>query len=112
MNMDSETINGILNSLEITLGVTKESDIAILTEVLNDAIAEIRAARKYPKDMTESEISADMQKFISNIKKLAKYDYSQIGAEGETTHNENGISRSYVDRRKCFDGVVPYCRMF
>lgn len=110
--MDTETINDILESLKITLGVTEESDIAILTEILNDAISEIKEARKYPSDMTASEIEEDMQKYISQIKKLSKYDYNQVGVEYQTSHNENGVSRSYMDRRRCFDGVVPYCRQF
>lgn len=110
--MDSETINEILESLKITLDVTKTKDIAILTEILNDAISEIMAARKYPSDMDAAKIEEDMQNYIPNIKKLTKYDYNQVGAEMQASHNENGISRTYTDRRKCFDGVVPYCTMF
>lgn len=110
--MDSQTINEILESLKKTLGVTEESDIAILTEILNDAIEEIKEARKYPSDMSASSIEIDMQKYISNIKKLTKYDYNQIGVEYQTSHNENGVSRNYMDRRRCFDGVVPFCRQF
>ena len=110
--MDSQAINEILESLKITLGVTKETDIAILSEILNDAIAEIKEARKYPSDMSASEIEADLQNYISNIKKLSKYDYSQIGGEFEKSHSENGVNRTFEDRRKCFDGVVPYCRQF
>ena len=108
--MDSTTFNEILESLETLLGVTEEGDIAILTEILNDAIAEIKEARHYPSEMSASDIEADM--LITNIKKLSKYDYNQVGAELQTTHNENGVNRSYSDRRKCFDGVVPYCRQF
>lgn len=110
--MDSETINEILESLKITLGVTEESDIAILTEILNDAISEIKEARKYPSDMDASKIEEDMRKYISNVKKLTKYDYNQVGAEFQKSHNENGISRAYEDRGRCFEGVVPYCGMF
>lgn len=110
--MDTETINEILESLEKSLGVTEEADITILTEILNDAIAEIQEARHYPSDMSASDIEADLANYISNIKKLSKYDYSQIGGEFEKSHSENGVSRSFEDRRKCFDGVVPYCRQF
>jgi hypothetical protein len=110
--MDTETINEILESLEKSLGVTEEADITILTEILNDAIAEIQEARHYPSDMSASDIEADLANYISNIKRLSKYDYSQIGGEFEKSHSENGVSRSFEDRRKCFDGVVPYCRQF
>jgi hypothetical protein len=110
--MDTTTFDEILSSLETLLGVTKESDIAILTEILNDAIAEIKAARHYPSDMSAADIEADMLNYISNVKKLAKYDYNQIGAEYQEQHSENGVSRHYSDRRKCFDGVVPFCVQF
>lgn len=110
--MDSTTFNEILESLETLLGVTEEGDIAILTEILNDAIAEIKEARHYPSEMSASDIEADMLKYITNIKKLSKYDFNQIGAELQSSHSENGVNRQYSDRRKCFDGVVPYCRQF
>lgn len=110
--MDNETIINILESLKVTLGVTEESDVTILREILNDAIAEIKGARHYPKEMDASDIEADMVNYISNIKKLTKYDYNQIGAELQASHSENGVNRSFSDRRKCFDGVIPYCRQF
>ena len=50
--------------------------------------------------------------YISNVKHLASYDYSRIGAEGEDSHSENGINRSYDDRAKCFYGVLPFAKMF
>ena len=110
--MDSATFNEILESLKITLGVTEDSDIAILTEILKDAINEIKEARHYPSDMPASDIEEDLLRYISNVKKLAKYDYAQVGSEFEETHNENGTNRAYMDRRKCFDGISPFCRMF
>lgn len=110
--MDIEIVNEILESLKITLGVTEQSDIAILTEILNDAISEIKDARHYPSDMSASKIDEDLCKYISNIKKLTKYDYNQVGVEYQTGHSENGVSRNYMDRRRCFDGIVPFCRQF
>ncbi len=110
--MNETTFNEILSSLETLLGVTEEGDIAVLTEVLKDAIAEIKDARHYPSDMSASDIDADLQNYIANIKKLAKYDYNQVGVEYQTGHSENGISRTYDDRRKCFDGVVAYSVQF
>lgn len=105
-------VTPILESLIITLGITEEADKAILAEILNDAVDEIKKARNYPSDMSEAEIEADLLRYTSNIKKLAKYDFSQIGAESESAHNENGTNRTFYDRAKCFDGVVPFCRQF
>lgn len=110
--MEQETLNSILNSLKITLGVTEASDIIILEEILTNAIKEIKQARRYPLNMTESEIAADMVNYEANVKKLASYDYSMLGGEGESSHSENGVSRSYFDRAKCFYGVLPYSYIF
>ena len=109
--MDSTTLNSILQSLEITLGVTEASDIAILTEILNNAVYEIKKARRYPLNMSQADIDADMENYISNVKHLASYDYSRIGAEGEDSHTENGISRKYIERGKLWSGVVPFAKV-
>lgn len=106
--MDAETVEKILNSLMITLSVTEEEDVTILTEILNDAIDEVIRARRYPSEMSAEEIASDMDNYIVNVKRLAKYDFNQVGVEYETQHNENGISRIYDDRRKCFEGIKPY----
>jgi hypothetical protein len=110
--MEQETLNSILNSLKITLGVTEASDIIILEEILTNAIKEIKQARRYPPNLTEYEIALDMANYEANVKKLASYDYGLLGGEGESSHSENGVSRSYFDRAKCFYGVLPYCNMF
>lgn len=110
--MEQETLNSILNSLKITLGVTEASDIIILEEILTNAIKEIKQARRYPPNLTEYEIALDMANYEANVKKLASYDYSLLGGEGEKTHSENGVSRSYFDRSKCFYGVLPYSYIF
>ena len=34
--------------------------------------------------------------------------YNRRGAEGETAHNENGVSRTYEDSDKLLAQVVPF----
>ena len=51
-----------------------------------------------------------------------KYEITQIqaviegfthsGAEGEKTHNENGINRTWKSRRECFIGIVSFAKSF
>lgn len=101
----------ILDSLVTRLGLTEESEISILSEILNDAIEEITEARRYPEDMSSEDIETDLQKYTSAIKKLAIYDFNMRGVEGQETHNENGINRGYVDRAKCFHGVLPFANV-
>lgn len=79
----------------------------LLSPKVQNAIREVRAARKYPSYYTEEQIERDMYRYYSKIRNIALYDYNTIGGEGEQSHSENGISRSYVDRDKLFAGIFP-----
>jgi len=74
---------------------------------LKNAIREVKSARHYPRHYTDEMIASDLEQYYSIIRDVALYDYNMIGAEGEATHSENGISRTYVDRNKLFSGVLP-----
>ncbi|PXV88459.1 hypothetical protein C8E03_108186 [Lachnotalea glycerini] len=99
-------IDEILEELTIELEVTEDSDIALLTSKIKGAIREVKLARKY-KGKTDTYIEEDIQSYYSNIKNLAAYDFCLVGGEFQTSHSENGISRSFADRNDCFDGVLP-----
>ena len=40
---------------------------------------------------------------------LAVELYTQRGAEGQTAHSENGISRSWPEKNRLLSMVVPHC---
>lgn len=61
--------------------------------------------------MTDGEIETDINRYYTQCMNVARYDYNQIGAEGEQSHNENGISRQYIDRGKLWSGVVPFAKV-
>lgn len=82
-----------------------ETAVKLLTSKVKSALREVKAKRMYPTSYTESMIEADMERFFDNIKKLARYDFNQIGAEGQIASNESGISRTWESRSSCFDGV-------
>lgn len=110
--MEQETLNSILNSLKITLGVTETSDITILEEIVANIIDEIKLYRRYPPYLTEYEIALDLANYKAIVIEVGKHDYSKLGGEGESSHSENGVSRSYIDRAKLFNGVLPYSYIF
>lgn len=99
-------VNEILEELTIELEVTEDSDIALLTSKIRGAVREIKLARKY-KGKTDTYIEEDIQNYYSNIKNLATYDFCMVGGEFQTSHSENGISRSFTKRNDCFEGVLP-----
>lgn len=99
-------INEILEELTIELEVNEDSDIALLTSKIKGAIREVKLARKY-KGKSDDFIEKDIKNYHSNIKNLSAYDFCLVGGEFQTSHSENGISRSFTKRNDCFDGVLP-----
>ena len=102
-------VNEILEDLTTELGLTEESDLAVLTSKVRNAYREVKRTRNYQSGHTQEFIDRDMENFYSNIRELALYDFNQVGAEGQTSHSENGTSRVWKDRRECLNGVFAFC---
>ena len=88
----------------------------VLTDVLGvkvkAVVRELLTIRNYEfSGMTDGEIEADINRYYTQCMNVARYDYNQLGAEGEQSHNENGISRQYIDRGKLWGGVVPFAKV-
>lgn len=101
----------ILEDLTAELSETDENfKQSFIMPKIKNAIREVKRARNYPKHYTESAIVEDLENYYSNIRNLALFDYNQIGAEGQSSMGENGTSRSYIDRDKLFNGIIPLSR--
>ena len=92
------------------------SGAEVLTDVLavkvKAVVRELLSIRNYEQSgMTDFDIETDINRYYTQCMNVARYDYNQLGAEGEATHNENGISRSYIDRGKLWSGVVPFAKV-
>lgn len=98
----------ILEELKIELDVTEEKDIEQLTVKLKNAIRDIKVARGYLSSHTEDFINKDIQNYIGNIKDLAMYYYTQIGAEGHLSLDENNTNRVWKSRSECFSGICSF----
>ncbi len=77
--------------LSLLKDMTGESNNAILLAYLNIAGNEV-INRAYPFDNTQRNVP---ERYESNQIQIAAYLLNKRGAEGETSHNENGISRTY-----------------
>ena len=102
-------VNEILEDLKTELGLTEESDLAVLTSKVRNAYREVKRTRNYQSSHTQEFIDRDMEGFYSNIRELALYDFNQVGAEGQTSHSENGTSRVWKERRESLNGVFAFC---
>ena len=102
-------VNEILEDLTTELGLTEETDLAVLTSKVKNAYREVKRTRNYQSSHTQEFIDRDMEGFYSNIRELALYDFNQIGVEGQVNHSENGTSRVWKERRECLNGVFAFC---
>lgn len=65
--------------------------------------------RLYPFDNTKLIIPT---RYELKQMEIAQYLYLKRGAEGQVTHNENGINRTYENAdvpESLMRGIIPYC---
>ena len=79
---------------ELTIELTKEVgfDAAILELKVRNAYREVQQVRNYPSYYKPEIKDSDMENYFSNIKAIALYDYSKIGAEGQDSYSADGES--------------------
>ena len=109
--MDESMLVGLQDELiaDLTQELQDEPtfDASKLKQKVLNAIREVKRARKYPSNYTDNMINKDLYNYYSNIRNISLYDYNKMGAEFEQSHNENSVSRSWKDRDKLFNGVLP-----
>ena len=92
------------SGLEVLSGVLEVKVKAVVRELLSIRNYELSG-------MTDEEVEADIERYYTQCMNVSRYDYNQLGAEGEDSHSENGISRKYVERGRLWAGVVPFARV-
>ena len=112
--IDTTAFETELNT-DLTAEITG-SGLEVLTDVLavkvKAVVRELLSIRNYElSGMTDEEVEADIERYYTQCMNVARFDYNQLGAEGEDSHSENGISRKYVERGRLWAGVVPFARV-
>ena len=110
-NMTVSLENEVFEDLKVELSTDTTFDETLLLSKVKNALREVKRARKYPTYYTDEQIERDMYDYFSNIRKIALYDYNQIGAEGQSSIGENGVNRTFVDRNSLFAGIIPLSRI-
>lgn len=101
--------NEIVNDLTIELQDDDDFNAAKLSNKVKLAIKEVISKRNYgATSYTEEMILNDLVNYYSMITNIARYDYNQIGVEGQSSHSENGTNRSWVRRDELFKGLVAF----
>ena len=101
-------IEGLTAELESDPDFSEE----ILSEKVENAIREVQLHRRYASSgYSDEQIANDIQTFYPNIRGLALYDYNQTGVEGQSSSQENSVLRTYVNRNRMFNGIIPLTRV-
>lgn len=103
-----DIVNEVFKELYSDLDIDNLDDEKKLLNKVKNAVREVRNRRNYPSHFTENDIQKDLEMLHSNIYSLALYDYNQIGVEGQSSHSENGESRTWKDREDCLRGVFAW----
>lgn len=96
--------------LEILRAMSDETDEGILLAYLNLAGQKV-IERAFPFRRDVMDVP---EKYISNQIEIACYLLNKRGAEGQTYHSENGISRSYESASvpdSMLKGIMPHARV-
>lgn len=102
----------IIAELTIELQGEPTFNAEILAVKVRNAIREVKMKRNYATtSYTDKQIEQDLYNYFSTIKNVALYDYNQIGSEGEQSHSENSVSRTWVSRDELFKGVHAFVKV-
>lgn len=97
-----------LQELKIRLGIKDNSKDDLLSLLISDAEKAI-LNRLYPYENANNKLPMN---YKNKQLEIAIYLYNRQGSEGEISHNENGISRSYESSsipNSMLKDIVPYC---
>lgn len=79
--------------------------------VIDFVIEKFKEHRHYPKSFDEEQIEEDLRKHLSTLSMCVVDIFSHYGAEGETSHSEKNITRTYENAymsQSLLNGVLPY----
>lgn len=96
-----------LRSLVGVVGTDEDKLLKAYLEVAACAILD----KLYPFDDTEAQVPS---RYAVKQCEIAQYLYNKQGAEGEVSHDENGVRRTYESGgipSSMLKGIVPYGRV-
>ena len=103
-----ELRTSIADDLEVELKDMPTYSRELLDIKVKDAVRDVMDKRGYASAGYSSDmIEDDIKRYIPQIKALAQYDYLIIGASGESYHYEGGTNRTWIDRRRLYNGIIP-----
>lgn len=105
--MEAEILKDVITYLGDEVS---DTDNPVLLILITRAIRKV-CAKRYPFGYTEQEKEAAVERYREAIFSAAVYYWVKQGADGENSHSENGISRSYQCEDDIYFDVVPMAKI-
>lgn len=107
-----DILQEVVEELAVELEDDPDFNANILTIKVKNAIRKVKSRRNYQvTSMTDEQIDADLKNYYTNIKDIALRDYNLRGAEGEKSHSEEKISRTYLSDDELLQGVHAFVKV-
>lgn len=108
--MDVEFLNEIIAELTVELQSQPTFNADILAIKVKDAYRKVRSRKCYENtSFSEEKIDEDLcNKHYQDIKDVAKYNFVTMGADFETSHSENSVSRSWKTEDEVLGNITAY----
>lgn len=87
-----------------------ESDKPVLLILINRAIRKV-CMRRYPFGYTDEQKDTAVKQYRATIFEAAIYYWAKQGADGESSHSENSISRTYESEDSVFFDITPMVKV-
>lgn len=108
--MSVDLKNEIFEQLKNRLSDEPTFKDAILRDIVDDAYRKVRSRKEYQNtSFTEEQIEKHLyEKHYQDIKDVALYNFNLIGAEGQTSHSENNVSRSWRTEDEILGNICAF----
>lgn len=97
--------NRIIENLMTYLGEKDHNLISLLVDLACQNVMN----RRYPFGYAEEQAHTTISQYSNVVFRAVVYAYNMQGAEGQSSHSENGISRAYIDEDKLYMEIVSMC---
>lgn len=97
--------NRIIENLMIYLGENNVEVISLLVDLACQNVVN----RRYPFGYIDEQAQVAISRYSNVVFRAVVYAYNMQGAEGQSSHSENGISRTFIDEDKLYTEIVPMC---
>lgn len=116
--MDESMNVGLREEIIAELTVQLQDEPTFNAEILkikvNDAYRKVKSRKHYENTSYSAEqIECDLyEKHFQDIKDVALYNYSIMGAEFQLSHSENGVGRTWRTEDEILGNICAFVKIF